>query len=77
MVVAAEVKGQLAPRKPEEKQTFNPKTIYWAKEFIEQPSQIQMNLPDDYSRILRRSARSRTTGSSSASGKRDVAQLGE
>jgi len=36
-----------------------------------------MNLPDDYSRILSRSARSHTTGSSSASGKRDVAQLGE
>ena len=36
-----------------------------------------MNLPDDYSRILSRSARSHTTGSSSASGKRDIAQLGE
>jgi len=77
VIVAAEVKAHFAPRKPDEKQTFDPKTIRWAKDFIEQPSQIQMNLPDDYSRTLRRSASSHTTGSSSASGKRDVAQLGE
>ena len=77
MIVAAEVKAHFAPRKPDEKQTFDPETIRWAKDFIEQPSQIQMNLPDDYSRTLRRSASSHTMGSSCASGKRDVAQLRE
>ena len=77
MVVAAEVKAHLAPRKPVEKQTFDAKTIKWAKDFIEQPSQIQMNLPDDYSRALWRTPASSRTKGSSASGTRDVAQLGK
>ena len=75
-IVEAEVKRQLAPRKPEPKQIFTPKQKKWAKEFLEHPSQIEINRPDDYLRCLRR-ASSHTTRSSSASGKRDVAQLGE
>ena len=68
--VAADVKRQLAPRKPEPKKIFTP------KQKKEQPSQIEINRPDDYLRCMRR-VRSHTTTSSSASGKRDIAQLGE
>ena len=63
------MKRQLAPRKPEPKQTFGPETKKWAKGFIEHPSQIEINRPDDYLRCL--------SSSSSGSGKRDVAQLRE
>ena len=76
MVVDAEVKRQLAPRIPEPKQKFDAQRIKWAKNFIKQPSQFEINKPDDYLRCMRR-ASSHTTRSSSASGKRDVAQLGE
>jgi hypothetical protein len=78
VVVAAKVKAHLAPRKPEERQIFDQKTIKWAKDFIVQPSKIQMNLPDDYSQALWRSgASARTTGRSSARGTQDVAHLKE
>ena len=76
VVVDADVKRQLAPRKPEPKKKIDAQSIKWAKNFIEQPSQFEINKPDNYLRYMRR-ASSHTTRSSSASGKRDVAQLGE
>src|SRR4051812_5531945 len=46
--VAAQVKAHFAPKKPEPKPVYNEKTKKWAKSFLEQPSQISMNLESDY-----------------------------
>ena len=69
------MRSHFAPKKAEPKQIFTPEQKKWAKDFLEHPSQIEINRPDDYLRCIRR-VRSHTT-SSSASGKSDVAQLGE
>ena len=53
---------------PEPKQIFTEKEKQWAKGFIEQPSQVEMNKPNDYLRALSRVKPSK---------KRGVAQLGE
>ena len=76
MIVDVEVKRQFAPKKPEAKQTFKPKAVKWAKVFLVQPSQFVINKPDDYLRCMRKVS-SHTTKSTSASGKRDVVQLGQ
>jgi hypothetical protein len=41
------------------------------------PSQYDLNKPDDYTRCLKKQVESSKTRSSGASGKSDVAQLGE
>jgi hypothetical protein len=75
--VKADTKSQLAPKQPPPKQIFSEKDKKWAKGFLEQPSQYDINKDDDYKRCLRRKAESAKAGSSSASRKRDVPQLGE
>ena len=75
MVMQAEVKKQLAPKKKEPKQKIDEKTKKWAKSFIEKPSQVELNKPDDYLRCLRRTATALVRKSTSAT-RRDVAQLG-
>jgi len=67
--VDADVQIHFAPKKPEPKQTFSAKEKKWAKAFIEHPSQIEINRPDDYVRCLRRVKAPRR--------KKGVAQLGE
>jgi hypothetical protein len=77
--VAAYNKQHFAPKKPEEKPVYDPKTKKWVISFLEQPSQEEINRKDDYTRCLKRvkrSGKSRTT-SSGASGRKHVAQLGE
>ena len=76
VIVDTEVKRQFAPKKPEAKQTFKPEAVKWAKDFVEQPSQFEINKADDYLRCMRKVS-SRPKKNSSASGKRDVAQLGQ
>ena len=66
--VDAYVKAQLAPKKPEPKQKFTVKGKQWCKGFLEHPSQVEINRPNDYLRALSRVEPSR---------KRGVAQLGE
>src|SRR3954467_8289265 len=46
--VAAQVKAHFAPKKPEPKPVYNEKTKKWAKSFLDQPSQISMNLKSYY-----------------------------
>ena len=75
--VDADTKRQLARKKPEEKQTFTAKENKWAIGFITEPSQYEKNKPDNYLRALSKSSSSPKTRSSSARGKRDVAQLGQ
>ena len=52
--VAADTKRQLAPKLPPPKQIFSEKDKKWAKSFIEQPSQDEINKEDDYKRCLTR-----------------------
>ena len=68
-----------SPKKKEPKQTFDPKTIKWAKGFLEQPSQYEINKPDDYTRALRKidAATPRNVTGSGLPKPKDVAQLGE
>ena len=66
------MKKQLAPKKKEPKQKFDEKTKKWAKSFIEQPSQVELNKLDDYLRCLRRTATALVRQSISAA-RRDVA----
>ena len=60
-----------------EKQTFTAKENKWAIGFITEPSQYEKNKPDNYLRALSKSSSSPKTRSSTARGKRDVAQLGQ
>ena len=72
--MAAQVKAHFAPKKPEPKPVYNEKTKKWAKSFLEQPSQISMNLESDYDReIIKQAQKKKIT--SAKSGKQ-VAQLG-
>src|SRR3954470_9494289 len=72
--VAAQVKAHFAPKKPDPKPVYNEKTKKWAKSFLEQPSQISMNLESDYDReIIKQAQKKKIT--SAKSGKQ-VAQLG-
>ena len=50
--VAAQVQAHFAPKKPEPKTVYDEKTKKWAKSFLEQPSQISMNLESDYDREI-------------------------
>src|SRR3954463_14147947 len=69
-----QVKAHFAPKKPEPKPVYNEKTKKWAKSFLEQPSQISMNLESDYDReIIKQAQKKKIT--SAKSGKQ-VAQLG-
>jgi hypothetical protein len=54
-----------------------PKAKEWAKSFLAQPSQYDLNKPHDYTCCLKNQVQSSKTGGSSASGERDVAQLGK
>ena len=77
--VKADVKRQLAPKNKPQKQTFDPETIKWAKGFIEQPSQYEINKPDDYTRALRKidAITPRNVTGSGLPKLKGVAQLGE
>ena len=55
--VAAYNKAFFAPKKPEPPQVFDEKTKKWAKSFLEQPSQISMNLESDYNREIMKQGR--------------------
>jgi hypothetical protein len=77
--VAAYNKTFFSPKKPEQKPVYDAKTKKWAKSFLEQPSQISMNLPSDYGRELTKLARAQSEqnkGRSAKSGKQ-IAQLGQ
>jgi hypothetical protein len=47
------MQAQLHPNKPDLEPPFPPKTIKWAIIFVNQPSQYELNKPDDYTRILK------------------------
>ena len=77
--VAAYNKAFFAPKKPEQKPVYDEKSKKWRKSFLEQPSQISMNLPSDYGRELTKLARAQSEqnkGRSAKSGKQ-IAQLGQ
>ena len=75
--MAADVKKQLAPKKPPPKQVYTGDQIEWATEFLNHPSQEEINRKDDYARCLGKiSSKKKTTTSDSGKRKRDVAQLG-
>jgi hypothetical protein len=40
-------------KKPEPQPPFPPETVKWAASFINQPSQYEVNKPDDYTRTLK------------------------
>ena len=56
-MVAAHNKKLFEPKKPEPKQVYDPKQVKWATDMLNHPSQISMNLPNDYDRELRKQAR--------------------
>ena len=58
--VAAYNKTFFAPKKPEQKPVYDEKTKKWRKSFLEQPSQISMNLQSDYGRELSKLARAQS-----------------
>jgi hypothetical protein len=66
-----------ANKEPEPKQVFTEKQKKWAKDFLTTPSQVELNMPDDYGRELRRQAEilEEKRAESKKSGKQ-VAQLG-
>lgn len=75
--VAADVKRQMAPKKPPPKQVYTGDQKKWATDFINHPSQVEINRKDDYARCLGRISSSKTTSTSDrGKRKRDVAQLG-
>ena len=65
-----------APKKPEPKKVHDEKTKKWAKSFLEQPSQISMNLQSDYGREFSKQVRAQQSEQSKKSGKQ-IAQLGQ
>jgi hypothetical protein len=77
MEVLADVRRQFAPKQPSPKQVFTTSQKKWATSFLTQPSQYDLNKPDDYTRYLDKQVEASKTRSTSASRKRDVAQLGE
>ena len=75
--VAADVKRQMEPKKPPPKQVYTADQKNWATDFLNHPSQVEINRKDDYARCLGRISSSKTTSTSgSGKRKRDVAQLG-
>ena len=69
------LKRKKSPPKP----VYSPEAIQWAYEFLTQPSQYQMNMNDDYVRVLVRNARrvrEERRRAAGATQKRDVSQLG-
>ena len=79
LFVRVEVKTHFAPKKKEQKQTFDPETVKWAKGFLEQPSQYDINKPDDYIRALKKvdASKPRSCTGSGLPAQRGIAQLGE
>ena len=76
-IVAADVKRQLAPKKPPPKQVYTGDQKKWATDFLNHPSQEEINRKDDYARCLGKiSSSKKTSTSDSGKRKRDVAQLG-
>jgi hypothetical protein len=74
------VKRKLAALRPipTPKQVFTRKQKKWAIDMLTQPSQYKLNKKDDYTRCLDKQVEAASkTRSASASGKRDVPQLGE
>jgi hypothetical protein len=77
----AKVKRKLAALRPTPipKQVYTPKQKEWAFDMLTQPSQYELNKPDDYKRCLDKQVDAKEEGnktSATARGKRDVAQLG-
>jgi hypothetical protein len=78
----AKVKRQLAALRPTPtpKQVYTMKQKKWAIDMLTQPSQYELNKPDDYKRCLDKQVQAiqeAKNTSATARGKRDVAQLGE
>ena len=74
--VDAEVESHFAPKKPQPEEPTDPKVKQHFKGLLEQPPQYMLTMPSDYERCLTKTY-NKTRSSSSASGKRDVPQLGE
>jgi hypothetical protein len=77
----AKVKRNLAALRPTPtpKQVYTQKQKEWAFDMLTQPSQYELNKPDDYKRCLDRQVDAKEEAkktSATARGKRDVAQLG-
>jgi hypothetical protein len=77
----AKVKRKLAALRPTPtpKQVYTPKQKEWAFDMLIQPSQYELNKPDDYKRYLDKQVDAKEEAnktSATARGKRDVAQLG-
>ena len=67
----------MKPKKPPPKQVYTADQKKWATDFLNHPSQVEINRKDDYARCLGRIRSSKTTSTSdSGKRKRDVAQLG-
>ena len=64
-------------KEPEPKLVYTDEEKEWAMGMLTEPSQYDKRKPDDYKHTLQKKSRSAKTGSSSASMKRDVPQLGE
>jgi hypothetical protein len=78
----AKVKRKLVALRPTStpKQVYTKKQKKWAIDMFTQPSQYELNKPDDYKHCLDKQVEAIQEGkktSATASGKRDVAQLGE
>jgi hypothetical protein len=65
-IIREYVQTQLHPKKPEPEPPFPPETIEWAKSFLNQPSQYELNKEDDYTHTFKKQIE-----------KRDVPQLGK
>jgi hypothetical protein len=77
----AKVKSKLAALRPTPtpKQVYTTKQNEWAFDMLTQPSQYELNKPDDYKRCLDKQVDAKEEAkktSATARGKRDVAQLG-
>ena len=75
-IIRADVKCQLAPKRPEPKELIDSKAVQHFVEFLEHPSQYELNKADDYTHCLTKQLKKIRT-SSRASRKRDVPQLKE
>jgi hypothetical protein len=74
--VKADVKRQFTPKRPPpSEEPVDPIAKAWAKGYLQQPLQYDLNKPDDYTHCLSKQVSSIKAISSSASGKRDVAEL--
>jgi hypothetical protein len=77
----AKVKRKLVALRPTPtpKQVYSPKQKEWAFDMLTQPSQYELNKPNDYKRCLDKQVDAKEEAnktSATARGKRDVAQLG-